>query len=82
MTTYTKLQAVDVIIRATNSRYGKFVVERKIDELSLLQVITVQQDPGDKRKLSISKDNVRIVINRLRNMPDATPVEELGDTVM
>ncbi len=60
----TKTQAVMEICAATG--YGKFIVDRKIDELSEQGKIVVHNDPGDFRKKRMSRTDIQIVIDALR----------------
>jgi len=59
-----KAQAVTEIMQAT--RYSKYIVERKIDELEKAGLIHLYDDPGDQRKRLISKEHVQSVIDALR----------------
>jgi DNA-binding MarR family transcriptional regulator len=59
-----KAQAVSEIMQAT--KYSKYIVERKMDELEKAGQIQLYDDPGDQRKRLISKEHVQAVINALR----------------
>jgi len=60
----TKMEAIDAIRRATG--YGKYIIDRKMDELADSGEITILEDPGDKRKQRISRSHVQIIIDALK----------------
>jgi len=60
----TKSQALDEVSRATGA--GRWVIERKIDELEEAGKITFITDPADLRRRRISQTHVQIIIDSLR----------------
>ena len=63
-TTYiTKSEAVSEITQKTG--YGKFVVEKKINELTGAGKIQFIDDPGDSRRKLLSRIHVQTIIDAL-----------------
>jgi lipoate-protein ligase A len=60
----TKMEAIEAIRRATG--YGKYIIDRKMDELAASGKIVILEDPGDKRKQRISRGHVQIIIDALK----------------
>ena len=59
----TKTQAVMEVMQATG--YGRFVIEKKMAELIGAGQIRLVDDPGDRRRQMISRDQVQIIIDAL-----------------
>jgi hypothetical protein len=59
----SKSQAVTEVMQATG--YGKYVIEKKIAELTGAGRIRLIDDPGDRRRQLISKEQVEIIIDAL-----------------
>ena len=59
----TKSQAVMEVMQATG--YGRYVIEKKIAELMGAGLIRLIDDPGDRRRQLISKEQVQIIIDAL-----------------
>ena len=59
-----KTDAIEDVRRATG--YGRYIIDRKMDELAEAGKITILEDPGDRRKKIISREHILIVIAALR----------------
>jgi DNA-binding transcriptional regulator GbsR (MarR family) len=59
----TKTQAIMEVMQATG--YGRFVIEKKMSELIGAGLIRLVDDPGDRRRQMISRDQVQIIIDAL-----------------
>jgi hypothetical protein len=58
-----KSQAVLEVMQATG--YGKYVIEKKIAELTGAGLVRLIDDPGDRRRQLISRDQVQVIIDAL-----------------
>jgi DNA-binding MarR family transcriptional regulator len=58
-----KTSAILRIMDATG--YGRFIVERKVDELSEKGLIKIIDDPGDMRRKLMSATDMQAVIEAL-----------------
>ncbi len=59
----TKSEAVNEVSEATG--YGKFVIEKKINELIGAGRIQFIDDPGDSRRKLLSREHVQVIIDSL-----------------
>ena len=59
-----KTDAIEEVRRATG--YGRYIIDRKMDELAEAGKITILEDPGDRRKKIISRSHIQIVIAALQ----------------
>ena len=59
----TKSEAVQEITATTG--YGKFVVEKKINELIGAGRIRFIDDPGDSRRKLLSREHIQAIIDSL-----------------
>jgi len=55
-----KTDAIEDIRRATG--YGRYIIDRKMDELAEAGKIAIFEDPGDKRKKIISRAHIQVII--------------------
>jgi DNA-binding transcriptional regulator GbsR (MarR family) len=63
-TQYTsKTEAVTEIMQKTG--YGRFVIEKRIEKLLGASQIRLLDDPGDRRKQLISRQDVQTIIDSL-----------------
>lgn len=58
-----KSQAVLEVMQATG--YGKYVIEKKIAELTGAGLVRLIDDPGDRRRQLITRDQVQVIIDAL-----------------
>lgn len=58
-----KSQAVAEVMQATG--YGRYAIEKKIAELTGAGLIRLIDDPGDRRRQLISREQVQIIIDAL-----------------
>jgi DNA-binding MarR family transcriptional regulator len=60
----TKTQVLEEVMRETGA--GRWVIERKIDELEEAGQIKVITDPADLRRKRISRTHVQVIIRSLQ----------------
>lgn len=59
----TKTEAVLDVMNRTNT--GRFIVEKKMNELESLGQIKFVEDPRDSRRKLISREHVEVVVHAL-----------------
>jgi hypothetical protein len=59
----TKSQAIAEVMSATG--YGRYVIEKKMENLIGAGLIRLIDDPGDRRRQLISREQVQIIIDSL-----------------
>ncbi len=59
----TKSQAIMEIMQRTG--YGRFVIEKRMENLLGAGQIKLLDDPGDRRKQRISREDVETIVNSL-----------------
>jgi hypothetical protein len=60
----TKYQAIMLITLETG--YGRYIIERKMDELLNKGVIHLEEDPADRRKYRLPRPEIELIIKALR----------------
>jgi hypothetical protein len=60
----SKYQAIMLITLETG--YGRYIIERAMDELVSKGLIHLEEDPADHRKYRMPRSEIAIIVKRLR----------------
>jgi hypothetical protein len=72
-----KTQAINDVMRETG--YGRYIIERKMEELTDAGSIAIVNDPGDQRKKLISHAHVKRIIAALTLSDADEPAAPLSE---